>query len=82
MRRRIVRGWAPLLLGATTFCSIYFFSVLGGSLLSLFIHRHHDYRALGASGAWAGASTPNNKVGETIARICAVAGVDLEGALG
>ena len=29
-------------------------------------------------GITAGASTPNNKVGETIARICAVAGVDLE----
>ena len=29
-------------------------------------------------GITAGASTPNNKVGETIARICAVAGVDSE----
>ena len=33
-------------------------------------------------GITAGASTPNNKVGETIARISAVAGVDLEGVLG
>jgi 4-hydroxy-3-methylbut-2-en-1-yl diphosphate reductase len=33
-------------------------------------------------GITAGASTPNNKVGETVARISAVAGVDLEGALG
>jgi 4-hydroxy-3-methylbut-2-en-1-yl diphosphate reductase len=33
-------------------------------------------------GITAGASTPNNKVGETIARLCAVAGVDLEGAVG
>jgi 4-hydroxy-3-methylbut-2-enyl diphosphate reductase len=33
-------------------------------------------------GITAGASTPNNKVGETIARISAVAGVDLAGALG
>ncbi|HET9466204.1 MAG TPA: hypothetical protein VFO71_11780, partial [Gemmatimonadales bacterium] len=32
-------------------------------------------------GITAGASTPNNKVGETIARICAVAGVDLEAEL-
>ena len=32
-------------------------------------------------GITAGASTPNNKVGETLARICAVAGVDLEGTL-
>jgi 4-hydroxy-3-methylbut-2-enyl diphosphate reductase len=33
-------------------------------------------------GITAGASTPNNKVGETIARISSVAGVDLEAALG
>ncbi len=33
-------------------------------------------------GITAGASTPNNKVGETIARISAVAGADLERALG
>jgi 4-hydroxy-3-methylbut-2-en-1-yl diphosphate reductase len=33
-------------------------------------------------GITAGASTPNNKVGETIARISAVAGVDLETILG
>jgi 4-hydroxy-3-methylbut-2-enyl diphosphate reductase len=33
-------------------------------------------------GITAGASTPNNKVGETIVRIGAVAGVDLEGAIG
>jgi 4-hydroxy-3-methylbut-2-enyl diphosphate reductase len=33
-------------------------------------------------GITAGASTPNNKIGETIARISAVAGVDLEGVLG
>jgi 4-hydroxy-3-methylbut-2-enyl diphosphate reductase len=33
-------------------------------------------------GITAGASTPNNKVGETIARICAVAGVNLDEAVG
>jgi 4-hydroxy-3-methylbut-2-enyl diphosphate reductase len=33
-------------------------------------------------GITAGASTPNNKVGETMARICAVAGVSLEEAVG
>ncbi|HJS47578.1 MAG TPA: 4-hydroxy-3-methylbut-2-enyl diphosphate reductase, partial [Gemmatimonadales bacterium] len=32
-------------------------------------------------GLTAGASTPNNKIGETIARICAAAGVDLAAAL-
>ena len=37
-----------------------------------------DARAIGIT---AGASTPNNKIGETITRICAVAGVDLDAAL-
>ena len=32
-------------------------------------------------GVTAGASTPNNKIGETVVRICTVAGVDLEGAI-
>jgi 4-hydroxy-3-methylbut-2-enyl diphosphate reductase len=38
-----------------------------------------DSRIIGIT---AGASTPNNKVGETIARISAVAGVHFEDALG
>jgi 4-hydroxy-3-methylbut-2-enyl diphosphate reductase len=38
-----------------------------------------DARVIGIT---AGASTPNNKVGETIARISAVAGVDLAGTIG
>jgi len=33
---------------------IYFGSIIGGGLLSLFLHRHHDYRALGASGGVCG----------------------------
>ncbi|NNG16171.1 MAG: 4-hydroxy-3-methylbut-2-enyl diphosphate reductase [Gemmatimonadales bacterium] len=37
-----------------------------------------DARAIGIT---AGASTPNNKIGETVARICTVAGVDLDAAL-
>jgi 4-hydroxy-3-methylbut-2-enyl diphosphate reductase len=37
-----------------------------------------DARVIGIT---AGASTPNNKIGETVARICASAGVDLEAAL-
>src|SRR5205085_7101779 len=42
-------------LGATKFLMIYFGSLLGGNLLSLFIHRHHhDYSAVGASGAISG----------------------------
>jgi membrane associated rhomboid family serine protease len=40
-------GAAPMLL-------IYGASILGGSLLSLIIHRNHDYRALGASGGVCG----------------------------
>lgn len=40
-------GIVPLLL-------LFFLSVLGGSLLSLYIHRHDNYRALGASGGTCG----------------------------
>jgi membrane associated rhomboid family serine protease len=43
----LVFGWHVILL-------IYFSSILGGSLLSLCLHRHHDYRALGASGGVCG----------------------------
>ena len=32
-------------------------------------------------GVTAGASTPNNKIGETVARICSLAGVDLDGVI-
>lgn len=42
-----VYGAKPLLL-------IYGSSILGGSLLSLAIHRNHDYRSLGASGGVCG----------------------------
>lgn len=40
--------------GIKTFLLVYFSSILGGSLLSLLIHRHHEYRALGASGGVCG----------------------------
>ena len=33
---------------------VYFGSVIGGNLLSLYIHRHHEYRAYGASGGVCG----------------------------
>jgi membrane associated rhomboid family serine protease len=36
--------------GVQDFLIIYFGSITGGGLLSLFIHRQHDYRAYGASG--------------------------------
>jgi len=42
-----VYGWASLLL-------IHLVSIIGGSILSLIIHRHHQYRALGASGGVCG----------------------------
>jgi len=42
-------------LGAVKFLVIYFASLIGGNLLSLFVHRHHgDYSAVGASGAVCG----------------------------
>jgi membrane associated rhomboid family serine protease len=43
-----------LVFGASNFLMIYFGSILGGGLLSLYVHRHHDYRAHGASGGVCG----------------------------
>jgi membrane associated rhomboid family serine protease len=40
--------------GPSTMLFIYGCSILGGSLLSLVIHRNHEYRALGASGGVCG----------------------------
>jgi len=40
--------------GAGHFLLIYFGSIVGGSLLSLYVHRHHEYRAYGASGGVCG----------------------------
>lgn len=40
--------------GAHILLLIYLLSILGGSLLSLFLHRHEDYKALGASGGVCG----------------------------
>lgn len=40
--------------GARTMLLVYVSSIVGGSLLSLAIHRHHEYRALGASGGVCG----------------------------
>jgi|HubBroStandDraft_1064217.scaffolds.fasta_scaffold79632_2 membrane associated rhomboid family serine protease len=36
--------------GVSTLLFIYFASIIGGSLLSLLVHRHHFYKAYGASG--------------------------------
>lgn len=43
-----------LIFGPHIFLLIYIASILGGNLLSLNLHRHHDYRALGASGGVCG----------------------------
>ena len=42
------------MLGGTRLLAIYFAGIVGGSLLSLYLHRHHDYHALGASGGVCG----------------------------
>ncbi len=48
-------GFLEGTVGTANFLLIYFASLLGGSLLTLFIHRHHDdYTAVGASGAVSG----------------------------
>jgi membrane associated rhomboid family serine protease len=41
-------------LGWERFLAIYFAAILGGNLLSLLMHRHHDYRSYGASGGVSG----------------------------
>jgi len=43
-----------LFFGVSQFLAIYVGAIVGGSLLSLLIHRHHDYRAYGASGGVCG----------------------------
>jgi len=43
-----------VLYGPGTLLLIYGASIIGGSVLSLFIHRHHVYQALGASGGVCG----------------------------
>lgn len=40
--------------GLPEFLVIFFASVIGGNLLSLWLHREHEYRALGASGGVCG----------------------------
>ena len=41
-------------LGPWRFLLIYFGSIVGGDLLSLWLHRNHEYRSLGASGGVCG----------------------------
>jgi membrane associated rhomboid family serine protease len=40
--------------GKAQFLLIYFAAIVGGNLLSLWVHRHHDYRSYGASGGVSG----------------------------
>lgn len=40
--------------GSAQFLVIYFAAVVGGNLLCLWLHRHHDYRSHGASGGVSG----------------------------
>jgi membrane associated rhomboid family serine protease len=40
--------------GARTFLAVYFSAIVGGSLVSLALHRHEEYRAVGASGGVCG----------------------------
>jgi membrane associated rhomboid family serine protease len=41
-------------IGIGRFVLIYFASIIGGSLVSLYLHRHHEYFVLGASGGVCG----------------------------
>ncbi len=41
-------------LGTPAFFCIYLGAIIGGDLLSLYLHRHHEYSALGASGGACG----------------------------
>jgi len=41
-------------LGPQKLLAVYLISILGGSALSLWLHRNHEYRALGASGGVCG----------------------------
>jgi len=43
-----------LYFGAGHFLLIYFGAIVGGNVLSVYVHRHHEYRAYGASGGVCG----------------------------
>lgn len=43
-----------LIYGRSEFLMVYFGSIIGGDLLSLYVHRHHVYQAYGASGGVCG----------------------------
>src|SRR5437868_5752772 len=43
-----------LSVGSGQFLAIYLTAIFGGNALSLYVHRHHEYRAYGASGGVCG----------------------------
>jgi membrane associated rhomboid family serine protease len=43
-----------LVIGSAQFLVIYLGAIVGGNLLSLYVHRHHEYQAYGASGGVCG----------------------------
>src|SRR5262249_2806449 len=61
--------YVELVLGKAQFLLIYFAAIIGGNLLSLYVHRLHDYRAYGASGGVCGIifayvlMSPGGKIG-------------------
>ncbi|MBD3336542.1 MAG: rhomboid family intramembrane serine protease, partial [Candidatus Eisenbacteria bacterium] len=46
--------YVELVFGLQTFLLVYLASILGGSLIALYLHRHEEYYALGASGGVCG----------------------------
>lgn len=46
--------WIEMFFSVGMFMGIYLGGIVGGNLLALWLHRHHEYRALGASGGVCG----------------------------
>jgi membrane associated rhomboid family serine protease len=49
-----VGGPIEMAFGKADFLLVYFGAIIGGNLLSLYVHRHHEYLAYGASGGVCG----------------------------
>ncbi len=49
-----VGGPIEMAFGKANFLLVYFGAIVGGNLLSLYVHRHHEYQAYGASGGVCG----------------------------
>ena len=46
--------YIEMVFGSATLAVIYLSSIIGGSVLSLYLHKHHEYRSIGASGGVCG----------------------------